>query len=66
MLFKLQQSVKMLYIIKNLIEGYMMFNEDIRSKNALQHKKYTINRCPQYLYIDVVYDKSDYRFILLL
>ena len=44
----------------------MMFNEDIRSKNALQHKKYTINRCTQYLYIDVVYDKSDYRFILLL
>ena len=45
MLFKLQQRVKMLYIIKNLIEGYMMFNEDIRSKKSLQHKKYTINRC---------------------
>ena len=45
MLFKLQQRVKMLYIIKNLIEGYMMFNEDIRSKQSLQHKKYTINRC---------------------
>ena len=28
MLFKLQQRVKMLFIIKNLIEGYMMFNED--------------------------------------
>jgi hypothetical protein len=45
MLFKLQQRVKMLYIIKNLIEGYMMFNEDIRSKKSLQHKKHTINRC---------------------
>jgi hypothetical protein len=45
MLFKLQQRVKMLYIIKNLSEGYLMFNEDIRSKKALQHKKYTINRC---------------------
>ena len=39
------------YAIKNLIEGYMMFNEDIsiqqnvRSKKILQHKKYTINRC---------------------
>ena len=43
MLCKLQQRVKMLYIIKNLIEGYMMFNEDIRSKKSLQHKKYTIN-----------------------
>ena len=32
MLFKLQQRVKMLYIIKNLIEGYMMFNEDITYK----------------------------------
>jgi hypothetical protein len=31
MLFKLQQRVNMLYIINNLIEGYMMFNEDIRS-----------------------------------
>jgi hypothetical protein len=44
MLFKLQQRVKMLYIIKNLIEGYMMFNEDIRSKKSLQQKKYTINK----------------------
>ena len=23
----------------------MMFNEDIRSKKSLQHKKYTINKC---------------------
>ena len=46
MLFKLQQGVKMLCIIANLIEGYMMFNEDIRSKKkSLQHKKNTINRC---------------------
>jgi hypothetical protein len=25
----------------HLIEGYMMFNEDIRSKKSFQHKKYT-------------------------
>ena len=46
MLFKLQQRVKMLYIITNLIEGYIMFNEDIRSKK----KYYNIRRI---LLIDV-------------
>ena len=46
MLFKLQQGVILSCIIANLIEGYMMFNEDIRSKKkSLQHKKNTINRC---------------------
>jgi hypothetical protein len=55
MLFKLQQRVKMLYIIKNLIESYMMFNEDIRSKKSLQHKKYTINRCTFILMFFMIY-----------
>ena len=38
-------KIKILYNIKNLFEGYMMFNEDIRSKKSLQHKKYTVNKC---------------------
>ena len=48
MFIKLKQRVNiMLYNIKkkDLIEGYMMFNEDIRSKKSFQHKKYIINRC---------------------
>jgi hypothetical protein len=28
-------KIKILYNIKNLFEGYMMFNEDIRSKQSL-------------------------------
>ena len=38
-------KIKILYNIKNLFEGYRMLNEDIRSKQSLQHKKYTINKC---------------------
>ena len=34
----------------------MMFNEDIRSKKSLKHKKYTINRCTFILMLFMIKD----------
>ena len=34
---KRAQRVKILYVVENLIEGYMMYNEDIRSTNVIYH-----------------------------